>query len=104
MRKRNENGGEHQRLLDANREYQLEIKALKQELKMKDIKLDAERKKYETLKKAYDKYMFDYAERRENLEEIIRKYEDALDKIKGLSKKYEAEAKAKIKEITGKVV
>ena len=103
MRKRNENGGEHQRLLDANREYQLEIKALKQELKMKDIKLDAERKKYETLKKAYDKYMFDYADE-QNKPWIIRKYEDALDKIKALSKKYEAEAKAKIKEITGKVV
>ena len=50
--------------------------------------------------------MFEYSERREQLEEMIRKYDDALHQIKDLSKKYEAEARAKIREITkvGKVV
>lgn len=106
MRKRKEIGGEHQRLLDANKEYEAEIRNLRRELHFKDIELNAEREKYETLKEAYDKYMFEYSERREQLEEMIRKYDDALHQIKDLSKKYEAEARAKIREITkvGKVV
>ena len=106
MRRIKESGGEHQRLLDANREYQAEIRALKQELRIREMELDTEREKYQNLKNAYEKYIFEIAEKRERLEEMIRQYQDAINKIKALSKQYEAEAKAKIREITkvGKVV
>ena len=42
MRKRKEIGGEHQRLLDANKEYEAEIRRLRQELHFKEIELNAD--------------------------------------------------------------
>lgn len=99
MRKRKENGGEYQRLLDANQEYRAEIKALQHELKMKDLQIESVYEKLEAVQAAYDKYMFDYSEKRENLEEVIRQYEEAVNKVKDLYKTYEAKVKAEIKEI-----
>ena len=88
-----------ERLKGGNRDLEQEIEACRREIRYKDSLLAQAEKNLDTLKRRFEEYMFQYAERVEALAEAKKEYEHASAEMKALIYAYQKEAEAGIERI-----
>ena len=94
------------RLREEVNNYKSENTALAQELENTRIELRISEESRKRIQEAYEKYMFGYSEKVEQLEEARVAYEDATKKTRQLMREYKKDASKLIASIknTGKAV
>lgn len=92
-----------EKLKDENKELQAELTASRQEIKYKDAIIRQAEKEISELKARFERYLYEYSERVEQLTEAQLEYARATAEVRDLMKKYQKEAEANLKRMQEEV-